>query len=157
MARSHCPLCKAVVQPDVLDEINGEEGRLAVRVYRMPILRCGNGHRLFSHPDFPLLLLDFLAQSGAKLPVSAAKGMLVKKYHCGACGEPLSEPDDQRHSFRLTVSLPETAPFELDLTMPVHRCPKCRKEQVHSLKQVRSDAPAALAHAFKSAQMTAGM
>ena len=157
MTRSHCPLCKAVVELDVLNEINGEEGRLAVRMYRMPVLKCSNGHRLFSHADFPLLLLDWLAQSETKLPVSAAKGVLIKKYHCAACGEPLSEPDDERHSFRLAVNLPETVPFEMDLTMPVHRCPKCRKEQVHSLKEVRNDAPAALAHAFKSAQMTAGV
>jgi hypothetical protein len=157
MARSHCPLCKAVLELDVLNEINGEEGRLAVRVYRMPVLQCSNGHRLFLHPDFPLLLLDWLVKSETKLPVSTAKGMLVKKHHCAACGEPLSEPDDQRHSFRLAVDLPETMPFEIDLTMPVHRCPKCRKEQVHSLKDVRNAAPAALAHAFKSAQMAAGM
>lgn len=157
MARTHCPLCKAVVEPDVLNEINGEEGRLGLRVYRMPFLRCSNGHRLFSHPDFPLLLLDWLVQSGTKLPISASKGMLIKKHHCAECGELLSEPDDQRQSFRLAVDLPETVPFEIELTMPVHRCPKCGKEQVHSLKEVRKDAPAALAHAFKSAQMTAGM
>ena len=157
MTRNHCPLCKTVVEPDVLNEMSGEEGRLSVRVYRMPILKCSKGHRLFSNPDFPLLMLDWLAQSGTKLPVSAAKGMLIKKYHCGACGEPLSEPDDRRHSFRLAVNLPDTEPFEIDLTMPVQRCAKCQKEQVHSLKQLRNDAPAALAHAFKSAGITAGM
>ena len=157
MATSHCPVCKAVVEPDVLNEIKGEEGRLAVSVYRMPALHCRNGHRLFAHPDFPLLLLDWLVQSGgAKLPVSAAKGMLIKQHHCAACGERLSEPDDQRHSFRLEVDLPETASFEIELTMPVHRCPRCHKEQVHSLKEVRNCAPAALAHAFKSAQINAG-
>ena len=58
--------------------------------------------------------------------------------------------------FRLPVDLPETSPFEIELTMPVHRCPRCRKEQMHSMKEVRNHAPAALAHAFKSAQITAG-
>ena len=156
MARSHCPLCKAVVEPEVLNEIDGEEGRLAIRVHRMPILHCSNGHRLFSHPDFPLLLLDWLDQSGTKLPVSATKGTLIKKHHCVGCGERLTEPDDQPHSFRLAVELPETEPFEIELTMPVHRCPQCRKEQVHSLKEVRNKAAAALAHAFKSAAITPG-
>jgi hypothetical protein len=102
------------------------------------------------------VLLDWLDQSGTKLPVSATKGTLIKKHHCVACGERLSEPDDQRHSFRLAVDLPETVSFEIELTMPVHRCPRCRKEQVHSLKEVRNYAPAALAHAFKSAQIIAG-
>lgn len=157
MAKSHCSVCKAAVEPSVLNEINGEEGRLAVSVYGMPVLNCTNGHRLFAHPDFPLLLLDWLGQSdGAKLPASTAKGMLIKQHHCAECGERLSEPDDQRHSFRLQVDLPETAPFEIELTMPVHRCPRCRKEQVHSLKEVRNCAPVALAHAFKSAQINAG-
>ena len=52
MTRTHCPLCKAVVEPEVLNEINGEEGRLAVSVYGMPVLHCSNGHRFFSHPTF---------------------------------------------------------------------------------------------------------
>ncbi len=156
MTRTHCPLCKAVVEPEVLNEINGEEGRLAVSVYGMPVLHCSNGHRFFSHPDFPLMLLDWLEQSGKKLPVSATKGTLIKKHVCAECGDLLSGPDDQRHSFRLPVDLPETSPFEIELTMPVHRCPRCRKEQMHSMKEVRNHAPAALAHAFKSAQITAG-
>ena len=156
MARSHCPVCKAAVELEVLNEIHGEEGRLAVCMYRMPVLRCSNGHRLFWHPDFPFLLLGRLVENGEDLPVSSTKGTLIKKHHCASCGERLSEPDDHRQSFRFAVNLAETVPFEIELTMPVHRCPRCRKEQIHSLKEVSNYAPAALAHAFKSAQITAG-
>jgi len=46
-------------------------------------------------------------------------------------------------------------PFDVELTMPVHRCPSCGHEQVHSLKEVRSRTPAALAHAFKGAAIAA--
>ena len=66
------------------------------------------------------------------------------------------EPDDRRRTFHLDVELPDTAPFDVELTMPVHRCARCGHEQVHSLKEVRSRTPAALAHAFKSAEIAAG-
>jgi hypothetical protein len=157
MANRKCPVCKADVRPATLPQINGEEGRLAVTVHRMPVLQCAKGHRLFAHPDFPLLLLDRLVEGDEKkLPASDAKGMLIKHHHCAACGERLIEPDDRRRTFHLDVELPDTAPFDVELTMPVHRCSRCGHEQVHSLKEVRSRTPAALAHAFKSAEIAAG-
>lgn len=157
MANRKCRVCKAEVTLGKLAEINGVEGRLAVKVQGMPVLECPNGHRMFAEPDFPLLLLDRLVESdSARLPASVSKGMLIKQHHCSACGERLTEPDSLARTFHLGVELPGSAPFDVELTMPVHRCARCSKEQLHSLKEVRRCTPAALAHAFKSAQIAAG-
>jgi hypothetical protein len=157
MTRTTCSVCKAELKPATLPEVSGTEGRLAVAVHRLPVLECPNGHRHFSHPDFPLQLLDRLVERDeAALPASAAKGVLIKHYHCASCGERLDEADDRPHTFRVDVDLPQVAPFDVELTMPVHRCARCGHEQLHSLKEVRSRTPAALAHAFKSAHIAAG-
>jgi hypothetical protein len=157
MKRHQCSVCKAELRLATLPAISGEEGRLSVAVHRLPVLECPNGHRQFTHPDFPLLLLDRLVERDeAALPESAAKGLLIKHHYCASCGERLNESDDRTHTFHLDVELPESSPFDVELTLPVHRCPKCGHEQLHSLKEVRSRTPAALAHAFKSAQIAAG-
>lgn len=156
MAQKKCQVCKADVAPGTLPEISGQEGSLAVTVHHLPVLVCPNGHRLFANPDFPLQLLDRLVErDAATLPASTSKGLLIKHYHCASCGKRLADAPDQQHTFHLDVELPEVAPFDVELTMPVHRCPSCGHEQVHSLKEVRSRAPAALAHAFKGAAIAA--
>lgn len=156
MAQRKCHVCKAEVAPGTLPEISGHEGSLAVTVHHLPVLECPNGHRLFANPDFPLLLLDRLVeQDAAKLPASTAKGLLIKHHHCASCGQRLADSPDRQRTFHVDVELPEVAPFDVELTMPVHRCQACGHEQVHSLKEVRSRTPAALAHAFKGAAIAA--
>ena len=151
-----CPVCKVDVERRELDEISGKEGSLAVTVHHLPILECPNGHRQFVNEDFPLLLLDQLVERDeAGLPASEAKGMLVKHYHCSSCGEKLDSPADREDTFHLDVVLPDVKPFDVELTLPVHRCARCGCEQIHSVKEVRSLTPAALAHAFKSAHIAA--
>jgi hypothetical protein len=151
----HCRVCKAELDWRQLDAISGEEGSLALTVHRLPVLECPNGHRQFANEDFPLLLLDHLVeQDEASLPASEAKGMLIKHYHCSSCGEKLDSPAG-RQTFRLDVALDNIKPFDVELTLPVHRCARCGREQIHSLKEVRSLTPAALAHAFKSAHIAA--
>lgn len=151
-----CSTCKEVLSPGTLPEISGQEGSVELRVHRLPVLECPNGHLQFTHPDFPLLLLDHLVERDeAKLPVSATKGVLFKHHHCASCGAELSDAAQRPHTFRMDVELPETAPFDVELIVPVHRCPRCGHEQLHSLKEVRSRTPAALAHAFKGAAIAA--
>lgn len=158
MSNRKCPVCKTEVVPETLPEITGEEGRVAVTVYQMPVLQCANGHRLFPRDDMPLLLLDQLLETDeAGLPASTSKGVLIKHYNCSSCGERLTEPDGHRRRFHVDVSIPQTPPFALDLSLPVHRCGRCGLEQVHSLKEVRGGTPAALARAFKSARIVAGV
>lgn len=156
MAERQCPICKAVLVARTLPEITGHEGTLGVKVHRLPVLECPAGHRQFAHPDFPLLLLDRLVeQDEPRLPTSTAKGVLFKQHHCSSCGEKLTDSADEPHTFRVDVTLPQLAPFDVELTVPVHRCRHCGREQLHSLKEVRSRTPAALAHAFKGAAIAA--
>lgn len=155
MARK-CSTCKAELRPGTLPEISGHEGSVELKVHGLPVLRCPNGHLQFTHPDFPLLLLDHLVERDEPaLPVSTTKGMLFKHHECAACGESLPNAADRPHTFRLDVALPEAEPFDVELTVPVHRCPRCGHQQLHSLKEVRSRTPAALAHAFKGAAIAA--
>jgi hypothetical protein len=155
MARK-CSVCKEALSPATLPEISGHEGSVALTVHRLPVLECPNGHLQFTHPDFPLLLLDHLVERDEpRLPVSTSKGMLFRHHHCASCGEALSDAAEHPHTFTIPVELPEVAPFDVELTVRVHRCRRCGHEQLHSPKEVRSRTPAALAHAFKGAAIAA--
>ena len=151
-----CSICKETLSAATLPEIDGCDGSVELKVHRLPVLECPNGHLQFTHPDFPLLLLDHLVERDeSKLPVSTTKGMLFKHHHCASCGEALNDGAERRHTFRMDIELADTAPFDVELTVPVHRCSRCGHEQLHSLKEVRSRTPAALAHAFKAAAIAA--
>ena len=151
-----CPICKSETAPARLTSLSGEDSPLAVTVRGMPVLECTNGHRSFPLADFPLLLLDhLLEQDEPKLPVSQAKGLVFKQYSCSKCGTGLSTSDDHPHTFHVDVELPELPAFGVDLKLPVSRCSRCGREQLHSLKELKAHTPAALAHAFKAAQLAA--
>jgi predicted Zn-ribbon and HTH transcriptional regulator len=151
-----CPVCKSETSSAKLTYLSGEEAPLAVAVRGMPVLECAQGHRSFAMADFPLLLLDhLLEQDEPKLPVSQAKGVVFKHYSCSACGAELGAGDDRPHTFHVDVDLPELPSFGVDLTLPVSHCKQCGREQLHSLKELKSRTPAALAHAFKAAQLAA--
>lgn len=149
-----CPICKTETSSTRVDAATGDAAPLSVALHGLPVLECAQGHRLFAVADFPLLLLDrLLEQDVPKLPASAAKGLLFKRYHCSECGAGLDTGADQKHTFHVDVELPALPAFGVDLTLPVHRCGRCGRNQLHSLKELRSHTPAALAHAFKSAQI----
>ena len=156
MKARRCPICKSDTASTRLEAATGHDASLSVALRGLPVLECPQGHRLFALADFPLLLLDrLLEQDAPKLPASTTKGLLFKQHHCSECGAALDSAADQQHTFRVDVELPELPAFGVDLTLPVHRCGRCGREQLHSLKALRSHAPAALAHAFKSAQIAA--
>lgn len=151
-----CPICKSATSPFKLPSMSGADAPLEVTVKGMPVLECTKGHRSFALADFPLLLLDHLLEEDEpKLPVSQAKGLLVKHYSCSKCGTELRNGDDRPHTFHVDVELPELPAFGVDLTLPVNHCSQCGRDQLHSLKELKSHTPAALAHAFKAAQLAA--
>jgi len=155
MTIRHCSVCKAEMDLARLS-ITGEQSPLAVAVRDLPVLECPQGHRRFALADFPLLLLDhLLEQDEPQLPASTSRGLLFKHFHCAACGAELGRDTDRQHTFKVEIALAGLPPFEVDLTMPVHRCERCGHEQLHSLKELRNRTPAALAHAFKSAAIAA--
>lgn len=138
----------------VIDTTAGEAKPLAMAIRGMQVLACPKGHRQFVQREFPRLLLEHLLEEDeAKLPAGEEHGLLFKHFNCSGCGAELAPKPDHRHTFTLDVSLPDLAPFKVDLTMPVYRCPGCQKEQIHSLREIRKYTPEALAHAFQTADI----
>jgi hypothetical protein len=155
-ALRRCPICKSETGRATLAELSGEEAPLAVAVKGLPVTECPQGHRFFAVPDFPLLLLDRLVENDEPtLPVSEAMGLLIKHDHCAGCGAELGKGAGDPHTFSFGITLNDLPAFEVALTLPVHRCASCGREQLHSVKEVRSRTPAALAHAFKAAKIAA--
>ena len=157
MATAICKRCRAQTGPARLDTAAGASDPVALRLHDMPVLACPSGHRQFVGPDFALKLVEHLVKEDeAKLPAGREKGLLFTHYHCGECGAELGKDAERRDTFPLEVSLPGLQPFRVELTAPVYRCPKCAREQLHSLEEVRKHTPPALAEAFRAADIPPG-
>jgi hypothetical protein len=149
-----CTRCRSNTEPAVLDRATGEAEPLALSVRGMPVLSCAQGHRQFVYPDFPRQLVEHLLEEDeAKLPAGKEKGLLFKHFLCGECGSELSPQPDHRETFPFDVRVGDLGQFKVELTAPVYRCPKCSRQQLHSLKDIRSHTPQALARAFQAADI----
>jgi DNA-directed RNA polymerase subunit RPC12/RpoP len=154
MATRSCTRCRSQTEPARLDTAAGESEPVGIRLRDMPVLACPNGHRQFIEPAFALKLVEHLVKEDeAGLPAGKEKGLVFTHYHCGACGTELGKDAERRETFPLEVSLPEYGRFRVELTAPVYRCPKCSREQLHSLEEVRKHTPPALAEAFRAAEI----
>lgn len=152
MTTRRCIQCRGETEITAVDAAAGEAKDLKIAVREMPVAACAKGHRQFVRPDFPRLLVEHLMdEDEAKLPAGQETGLLVKRYYCASCGAKLARQPDHRHTFTIDVALAELSPFRVELTMPVYKCGKCEKEQLHSLKEIRKQTPEALAHAFQAA------
>lgn len=151
MATRICARCHTAMNPAVLDSAEGEAAPLTLRLCRMPVLSCSAGHRRFVRPQFARELVEqLMAADQARIPVGEEKGLLFKRYYC-ACGTELGKEADHRETYGFDVALADSEPFRVELTAPVYRCPKCARQQLHSLKELRSRMPQALAEAFRAA------
>ena len=149
-----CVRCRGSTQPAVLESAAGEAAPLALMLQGMPILACAKGHRQFVHAEFPRWLVEHLVEEDeTRLPAGEEQGLLRKHYRCGGCGAELQAQAERRETFPIDLTLGDLGPFRVELTAPVYRCPRCSREQLHSLKEVRKHTPAALAHAFKAAEL----
>jgi hypothetical protein len=150
-----CVRCRGNTQPVVLDSAAGDAEPLALSVHGMPVLACEQGHRQFVDPQFPVWLIEHIVEEDApRLPAGKEKGMLFfKHFYCCDCGADLAAQPDHRETFPVDVQLRDLRAFKVELTLPVYRCTACSKEQLHSLKELRTQAPQALAHAFRAAEI----
>jgi hypothetical protein len=156
MTRS-CNRCRSATGMTVLEPISGETKGLTVSVAGMPVLVCPQGHRQFTGAEFAIHLLEtVLEKTAASVPAAGQQGRLIKHSICAECGVELHAKPDRDHTLALDVSLPEGAPFRVDLTLPVYRCGQCGTEQMHSRKEVRSQVATALGHAFQHGQIVPG-
>lgn len=157
MAPRACTRCRGKTEPAVLERTAGEDAPLALAVRGMPVLACERGHRQFVHADFARQLVEQLVgEDEAKLPAGREKGLLFKHYYCSDCGTELEGAPARRETYALEVKVGDLRRFAVEVTMPVYRCPKCAKQQLHSLKEIRSHTPQALARAFQAADVPAG-
>lgn len=157
MATAICKRCRAALQPARLQTAAGKSDSIGITVRDMPVLACPNGHRQFARQDFALRLVEHLVKEDeAGLPAGREKGLLFTHYHCGECGTELGKDAARRETFPLEVSLAGFEPFRVELTAPLYRCPKCSREQLHSLEEVRKATPPALAEAFRAADIPPG-
>jgi len=153
-AKAACKKCDSEVRVEALPGVTGNEGGVTVVFTKLPVLACARGHRQFVNREFPVKLLDQLSRS-VQLPSAKAKGLLVKRHYCGACGAELASESASR-TYGSDVNLSGVEPFRVDLTVPVYACPSCSREQVRSLDEVSRYVPAAMARAFQNAEIPPG-
>ena len=151
-----CAVCTGATHAVVLETARGSEAETVCVLHGLPVLECDQGHRSFVHPDFPLLLLDHLVeQDEANLPGAELRGLLRHTPHCCKCGARLGD-EPARERFRFPVELRDVPGFEVEIEAPAARCAQCGTVQLRSRKALRAHTPAAVAHAFKAAQIAAG-
>ena len=146
-----CRQCSAPMQLQSIGTVSGEDGILKVSVSDFPALVCERGHRHFIARDFPMKLLEKLAD-GEKTGLASSKkqGLLFKKYHCGKCGDPLGAEGEPR-PFGFEVTISDAPQMRVEFTLPVYKCAGCGEQQVRDYGEVEGHVPAALAHGFQAA------
>jgi DNA-directed RNA polymerase subunit RPC12/RpoP len=155
-AGSPCPLCEAPLAAMQIREASGDEAPMRVTLQGLPILACPAPHRYFVGQGFPIWLLNALVDGElAKVPAGTEKGLLFKKYACGACGAVLPAAGGEPRTFTSSLAWKETPGFTVDVSVPVYRCAQCGREQARSAAELAKLLPAALVHAFKAAGLKA--
>ena len=151
-----CPLCEAPLAARTLHDVTGDEAPVRVTLRGLPVFSCAAPHRYFVGQQFPIWLLNALADGElAKIPAGAEKGLLFKKYVCGGCGTPLPAAAGEPLTFSANLAWKEAPGFSVDVSLPVYRCASCGREQARSGAEVAKLLPAALVHAFKAAGLKA--
>jgi DNA-directed RNA polymerase subunit RPC12/RpoP len=153
-AEMTCRQCKAAMALHPIDPVCGEDGPLKVTLIRMPAMVCPNTHRRFAMPRFPLMLLERVSQQHIDtLPEGKKSGLLFKKYQCGDCGADLEKGAGRDETFDFDVTLESLPGFRVELTAPLYKCTACGKEQLRGRDEIRQSLPAAMALAFKAANL----
>ena len=146
-----CRQCSAPMQLQSIGTVAGEDGVLKISVSDFPALVCERGHRQFISRDFPMKLLEKLADGDKTgLPAGKKQGLLFKKCHCGKCGEPLGA-DGESRPFGFDVKLADAPQMRVEFTLPVYKCAACGEQQLRDRDEIEGLVPAALAHGFQAA------
>ncbi|MGQ0750324.1 MAG: hypothetical protein ACT4PS_07310 [Betaproteobacteria bacterium] len=149
-----CKQCKSAMSMQPVDPVCGEEGALKVTLIQLPALVCPNTHRRFVSPEFPLTLLERVSGSDVDtLPEGKKSGLLFKSYQCGGCGAMLEKESGRRETYDFDVLLQELPPFRVELEAPLYKCSACGTEQLRTRDELRKLLPAAMARAFKAANL----
>jgi len=151
-----CPLCQAPLAAKQLQEVTGDEAPMRLTLRGLPVLACEAPHTYFAGQKFPIWLLNALVDGELpKIAAGAEKGLVFRKFVCGGCGAVLPAAEGAPRTFSARLAWNETPPFDVELSVPFHRCAGCGREQARSGAELAKLLPAALVHAFKSAGIKA--
>lgn len=137
-------MCSGAFAASKLPVAAGEDGPLKLSVHDMPVLECAKHHRAPLHRDFMLWLIQEVRARETQVAAGKAQGMLFKKHQCGECGKDLGAKAERRQVFGFDLSYEETAPFRLEIEMPVYKCTGCAKEQIRCVGDLHNHVPAAM-------------
>lgn len=152
-----CPLCKAPLNQKQVPEAFGEQQPLKLALRGLPVLECEKPHRHFVGKEFPIWLLNALLEEElGKIPSGGEKGLLFRKRTCGSCEAELPSAAEGSRTFSAALAWKDSPAFDVDITVPLHRCGACGRDQVRSAAELAKLLPAALAHAFQGAGLKPG-
>ncbi len=140
----NCAMCSGACEMKSLPGASGQEGALKLTVHGMPVLECPKHHRAPVHRDFMLWLIHEIREREPQFAAGKEQGMLFKKHLCGQCGKELAPKPERRQAFPFDLKYEDTAPFRLDIEMPLYKCTGCGKEQIRSVKELHNHVPAAM-------------
>jgi DNA-directed RNA polymerase subunit RPC12/RpoP len=133
------------MEPTILGALAAADTPLALRVSGMPAAKCPKGHAAPIDRNFMLWLIHELKSRAGALPGGEEKGMLFKKYSCGACGKELAAKSERHQTYPFDLAYESTAAFKAEIDMPVYKCTGCGKEQLRSVKEVQKHTAQAIA------------
>jgi len=150
-----CSKCKGEMSPMVHEPFHGEEGGLRLTLTDMPYAACAQGHKRFLSLSFSAQLMDLVADPDTyrDLPSAVRKGLLMKRYHCPACGQELPSAPSGRRALEVPAQIAKATPFRVAIDVPVFKCDGCGKESIHSAEATGNLALKATGHAFRTADV----
>jgi hypothetical protein len=140
----HCPLCSGVCELKRLSAVSGEDGTLKLTLRDLPVFQCPKNHKGPVHRDFMIWLIREIRERETRIAAGKEQGLLFKKHLCDGCGKELGAKPDRRHAYPYDLQFEDLAPFQLEIEMPLYKCPGCGKEQIRSAKELHGHVPAAI-------------
>ena len=115
---ANCPRCRSTLSEVTSPGATATVGQVMATLPPRVLLRCPRGHR--TEPREVRRSLDRLPSAGWRA---------FARPRCGACGTQLDLPS-RRTTRSVTVEPAGGAPYTLELTLPLVRCPDCAVENV---------------------------
>lgn len=158
MTATVCRQCSADTQLNQVGRVEGEDNGVRVTLEGLSTVECTSGHTRFPTPDYPLELIQSLMKKDnlVTVPFAVEKGLFRKRRYCPECDKELSGESTSTATSSANLALPNQAPVDVELAVPVYRCPGCSKEATLPEKDVARDIMQAVANAFRSADIPPG-
>lgn len=158
MSTTVCRQCNAATELKRLERVEGDDSGIHVALEGLPIVECGNGHKRFPTPEFPLKFIEKALASDGLITLEPAdeKGLFRKHAHCPHCGKELPADTKDTSSHRVEVDWPDVDSVSVELAVPRYSCPSCQKNATLPKKGVERGVMQAVANAFRSADIPPG-